>query len=71
MFTNHERTDLLVLGGGVAGAYACLRARALGLRVTVACKTALEGGSTLWAQGGAAAPIDLHDVEAHVHDTLA
>ena len=58
------------LGAGVAGAAACLEARALGLRVVLASKAPLEGGSTWWAQGGAAAPLNLADNAAHLHDTL-
>lgn len=62
--------DLLILGAGVAGAAACLKARALGLRVVLASKAPLEGGSTWWAQGGAAAPLNLADNAAHLRDTL-
>lgn len=62
--------DLLILGAGVAGAAACLKARALGLRVVLASKAPLEGGSTWWAQGGAAAPLNPADNAAHLRDTL-
>ncbi|WP_280985073.1 L-aspartate oxidase [Deinococcus maricopensis] len=65
------RTDVLIIGGGVAGLYAALRARALGLHVTLACKGALTGGSTYWAQGGVAAPLGPWDEAAHARDTLA
>ncbi|MBB6097675.1 L-aspartate oxidase [Deinobacterium chartae] len=65
------KTDLLIIGGGIAGSYAALKARAAGLRVVLACKSALEGGSTRWAQGGIAAPLNDADNAAHLHDTLA
>lgn len=65
-----EPVDILIVGGGVAGAYAALEARRLGLRVTLACKTPLTGGSTYHAQGGVAAPTALTDEAAHLRDTL-
>lgn len=65
--------DLVVVGTGVAGLTAALRARELGLRVLVVTKEAADGGNTRWAQGGVA--VVLGDVEAdsvarHVDDTL-
>lgn len=70
MLTEELKADLLILGAGVAGAAACLKGRALGLRVVLASKAPLEGGSTWWAQGGAAAPLNLADNDAHLRDTL-
>ncbi|GGR50638.1 L-aspartate oxidase [Deinococcus seoulensis] len=63
-------TELLVVGGGVAGAYAALTARSYGADVVLACKTPLTGGSTRWAQGGIAAPLAQGDEDAHALDTL-
>ncbi|MBZ9753407.1 FAD-binding protein [Deinococcus sp. HMF7604] len=63
-------TELLVVGGGVAGAYAALTARSYGADVLLACKGALVGGSTRWAQGGIAAPLGLYDEAAHAADTM-
>ncbi|ACO46295.1 FAD-binding protein [Deinococcus deserti] len=63
-------TELLVIGGGVAGAYAALTARTFGADVVLACKTPLTGGSTRWAQGGIAAPAGPGDEAAHGEDTL-
>ncbi|GAB1514395.1 L-aspartate oxidase [Actinophytocola sp. KF-1] len=65
--------DLIVVGTGVAGLTAALRARELGLNVLVVTKDAADGGNTRWAQGGVA--VVLGDVEAdsvarHVDDTL-
>ncbi|WP_211232129.1 L-aspartate oxidase [Deinococcus murrayi] len=62
-------TDLLVIGGGVAGAYAALTACREGANVVLACKTSLRGGATRWAQGGIAAPLDPGDEANHALDT--
>jgi L-aspartate oxidase len=69
------RADLIVLGSGVAGLTAALRAQELGLRVLVVTKAAVEDGNTRWAQGGVAVVLDgEHDegdsVARHVEDTL-
>ena len=65
--------DLVVVGTGVAGLTAALRARELGLDVLVVTKENADGGNTRWAQGGVA--VVLGDVESdsiarHVDDTL-
>jgi L-aspartate oxidase len=72
--------DLLILGSGVAGLSAAVRAAAAepGLRVGIVSKGRLEDSATQWAQGGVAAV--LHDTEAasggddsfelHADDTL-
>ncbi|WP_199430174.1 L-aspartate oxidase [Qaidamihabitans albus] len=69
------RADLVVLGSGVAGLTAALRARQLGLRVLVVTKAAVDDGNTRWAQGGVAVVLDgEHDdgdsVAAHAADTV-
>ncbi|ONI88511.1 L-aspartate oxidase [Saccharothrix sp. ALI-22-I] len=69
------RADLVVVGTGVAGLTAALRARELGLRVLVVTKAFGEDGNTRWAQGGVAVVLPgEHDegdtVDAHVRDTL-
>ncbi|WP_024876072.1 L-aspartate oxidase [Saccharomonospora piscinae] len=68
--------DLVVVGSGVAGLTAALRAMRLGLRVLVVTKGGIGDGNTRWAQGGVAvvlgdsvAPDD--SVAAHVADTVA
>jgi L-aspartate oxidase len=65
--------DLAVVGTGVAGLTAALRAAELGLRVVAVTKTTIEDGNTRWAQGGVAVVLpDTGDsVDAHVADTLA
>ncbi|HEV7652823.1 MAG TPA: L-aspartate oxidase [Actinophytocola sp.] len=65
--------DLVVVGTGVAGLTAALRARELGLRVLVVTKEAADGGNTRWAQGGVAVvlgDVAADSVERHVEDTL-
>ncbi|GAA4830165.1 L-aspartate oxidase [Saccharopolyspora rosea] len=67
--------DLVVVGTGVAGLTAALRARELGLRVLVVGKDGASAGNTGWAQGGiAVVRPDEHDagdsLHRHVEDTL-
>ncbi|MGQ0778965.1 MAG: L-aspartate oxidase [Pseudonocardiales bacterium] len=77
--TDWELTvDLAVVGTGVAGLTAALRAAELGLRVVVVTKAAVDDGNTRWAQGGVAVVLPSTEdsstgdsVEAHVADTLA
>jgi L-aspartate oxidase len=69
------RADLLVIGSGVAGLTAALRAQEAGLRVLVVTKAAVEDGNTRWAQGGVAVVLEgEHDeddsVARHAGDTL-
>ncbi|MET8848847.1 L-aspartate oxidase [Amycolatopsis sp. NPDC004625] len=69
------RADLVVIGSGVAGLTAALRAQALGLHVLVVTKAAVADGNTRWAQGGVAVVLenehDLDDsVDKHAQDTF-
>jgi L-aspartate oxidase len=65
--------DLLVLGSGVAGLSAAVRARREGMTVTVVTKGELGWSATRYAQGGVAAALDPSDdsPELHGSDTLA
>ncbi|MEZ5371315.1 MAG: FAD-dependent oxidoreductase [Microthrixaceae bacterium] len=65
--------DLLVLGSGVAGLSAAVRAAEAGLRVGVLTKGELEQATTRWAQGGVAAALsrDPEELDLHLADTLA
>ena len=68
--TERTRTDVLIIGSGIAGLTTALHL-ADHCQVTVIAKKSLEEGATLWAQGGIAAVLDPSDsVEAHVADTL-
>src|SRR3954470_6745974 len=63
-------TDIVVIGSGVAGLVAALRARTAG-RVLLVTKALLDDGSTRWAQGGIAAALHPEDSpEEHLSDTL-
>lgn len=63
-------TDVLVVGGGVAGLRAALAASEHG-EVILLAKAPLEVSSTAWAQGGIAAAVDQDDTpEAHAFDTV-
>ncbi|MGB3965664.1 MAG: FAD-dependent oxidoreductase, partial [Planctomycetota bacterium] len=46
------RTDVLVIGGGIAGACAALHAADAGAQVLVLAKDELDVTNTAWAQGG-------------------
>lgn len=64
--------DLLVLGSGVAGLSAALRAAVAGLRVVVVTKGEIGLSATRYAQGGVAAALSHDDSpELHLSDTLA
>ena len=66
--------DLLVLGSGVAGLSAAVRAATIaGLRVGVLTKDELHQSATRWAQGGVAAVLsaDEDSTDLHLADTLA
>jgi L-aspartate oxidase len=64
--------DLLVLGSGVAGLSAAVRAASEGLRVGVLTKAELIESATRWAQGGVAAVLggDEDSTDLHLADTL-
>ena len=66
--------DLLVVGSGVAGLSAAVRAAdEMGLRVGVLTKANLDQAATRWAQGGVAAVLggDPDSTDLHLADTLA
>src|SRR5512133_833199 len=64
-------TDVLVIGGGVAGLRAAMAAADAGVDVLVITKDSIEESNTWYAQGGVAAalnPPDNH--QSHIDDTL-
>jgi L-aspartate oxidase len=68
-----EGVDLVVLGSGVAGLSAAVRAATHHeLSTVVITKAGLEQATTRWAQGGVAAALsaDPEDVDLHLADTL-
>ncbi|MCD9624662.1 L-aspartate oxidase [Rhabdothermincola salaria] len=69
-----REVDLLVVGSGVAGLSAAVRAADIhGLRVGVLTKGELEQSTTRWAQGGVAAVLaeDPDSTDLHLADTLS
>ncbi|CAK0761427.1 L-aspartate oxidase [Gammaproteobacteria bacterium] len=63
-------TDVLILGGGLAGLTVALHL-ADRLQVAIVSKRDLEEGASLHAQGGIAAVLDEQDsIDLHVQDTL-
>src|SRR5438067_7789711 len=63
-------TDVLVIGGGVAGLRAAIAAAENGAEVLLLTKDTVEQSNTWYAQGGIAAVLQpLDSVEAHVRDT--
>ncbi len=65
-----QPSDVLIIGGGLAGLSAALQL-AEQATVTVLAKRELEVSASQWAQGGIAAVLGAGDsVDAHVRDTL-
>ncbi len=68
--TWERSADVIVVGSGVAGIMVALSAARQG-SVILITKSALDAGSTSWAQGGIAAVIDVADTtQAHYEDTM-
>ena len=49
--------DLIIVGSGIAGLYAAIKAREVGLSVLLITKSSIEEASTRYAQGGIAAAV--------------
>ncbi len=68
---NAERRDLVVVGAGAAGLFACLCAARDGARVTLVSARPLAETASYWAQGGLAAALSVDDSpEQHLQDTI-
>jgi L-aspartate oxidase len=66
-----ERSDLVVVGAGAAGLFACLCAADEGARVTLVSARPLAETASYWAQGGLAAALTVDDSpQQHLEDTL-
>ena len=67
-----SRFDLVVVGSGIAGLFAAVKAAQVGLKVAVLTKATISECSSRYAQGGIAAAVDPDDSpELHAADTLA
>lgn len=65
------RTDVLVVGCGIAGACAALHAADAGAEVLLLAKDAVDVTNTSWAQGGiAVVKLPEDSVASHIADTL-
>jgi L-aspartate oxidase len=65
------RTDVLVLGAGLAGLYAALHAAERGAHVRLVTKGSLQASNSYMAQGGVAAAVGRDDsFERHAADTV-
>ena len=64
-------TDVLVIGGGVAGLRSAIAASEAGAEVLLLTKDTVDESNTWYAQGGIAAVLQpLDSTDAHVQDTL-
>ena len=69
--TETSESDVLVIGGGLAGSSAALRLADAGIRVGLLLKRSFDESSSNWAQGGIAAAVGSDDAPAlHAADTL-
>ena len=67
-----RRCDLVVVGSGIAGLFAAVKAAQAGLRVAVLTKATMQECSSRYAQGGIAAAVDPEDSPVlHAADTIA
>lgn len=65
------KTDILILGSGIAGLRCAIEAAGEGLDVIVATKDFPRESNTLYAQGGIAAAVDPDDSpKSHLEDTI-
>ena len=64
-------TEILIVGGGLAGLGLALKLADQGFEISILCKRSIDIGSTRQAQGGIAAVMSDEDsFKAHVDDTL-
>lgn len=67
----HAFTDVLIIGGGIAGLRAALEVESRA-EVTIVTKDVLQLSNSAWAQGGIAGVLDpLDDIANHFADTMS
>lgn len=67
----HAFTDVLIIGGGIAGLRAALEVESR-VEVTIVTKDVLQLSNSAWAQGGIAGVLDpLDDIANHFADTMS
>ena len=72
MDAERSAADLVVVGAGAAGLFACLSAAREGARVALVSARPLAETASYWAQGGLAAALAVDDSpERHLEDTIA
>ena len=65
------KSDILVVGTGIAGLSFAIKASKFADKVIVLCKKTKKDTNTNWAQGGIASVIDSEDsFQEHIDDTL-
>ena len=70
--SHQRRFDLVVVGSGIAGLFAAVKAAQAGLKVAVLTKATMQECSSRYAQGGIAAAVDPDDSPLlHAADTMA
>ncbi len=72
MSSETHRSDLLVVGSGLAGLGAAIRAAEAGLTVTIVTKDKVNVSNSIQAQGGIASVVDIQrdSFEKHIADTI-
>jgi L-aspartate oxidase len=66
-----ERSDVVVVGAGAAGLFACLCAAREGAKVALVSARPLAETASYWAQGGLAAALAVDDsAQRHLQDTI-
>src|SRR6202050_2327259 len=62
-------TDVLIIGGGVAGLRAAIAAADASVDVLILTKDTIDESNTWYAQGGIAAVLQpLDSIDSHIHD---
>lgn len=65
------RTDVLVVGSGVAGLRAAIEAHECGVKAVIVTKSRVTESNSYYAQGGIAGAVGKEDsIESHIKDTL-